>query len=192
MIISDNDTKLEEKATFLIEKFSSSSKINYLSSNNINYYEKDLIIEKIKKEITETLDYINKDNFLSDRQDNQLYSFTCSLKNLIKAINNLDYSNQIHIVKAAKEIKKDEEVEVNEKKIIAKEDSVLFTSQLTKFNEPMLVSNKNYLKIKEESEKADPFNKIKNGIYTPTIIESCKHFLDKYKEKKSNKSRFNY
>lgn len=48
----------------------------------------------------------------------------------------------------------------------------------------MLVSNKNYLKIKEESEKADPFNKIKNGIYTPTIIESCKHFLDKYKEKK--------
>lgn len=49
MIISDNDTKLEEKATFLIEKFSSSSKINYLSSNNINYYEKDLIIEKKKR-----------------------------------------------------------------------------------------------------------------------------------------------
>lgn len=74
-------------------------KIDEIKEKDIDVYTINVFFEEIQERIEKYEKIINGDNDITDERDNVLFNMTMQLRKLRDHVANLDYSNQIHIIK---------------------------------------------------------------------------------------------
>ena len=163
-------TYLENKYKKIIDQFETGSiKVEDVSSDNVNYYERDFFLECIEKK-----EKINDpDSKLTDQQDNMMVANEPHLSNLKEHVINLDLTDQIHIITHAKKVSKGDQSGTGPYTQVASEDSIAFLSQLTPSQQPELIPIKEFEKYHQASKE----QKLKDIESNKSLINKCKDFL---------------